>query len=395
MSDQEPILPATGHQKSKFSYFLPVLIAIVITAALIMLMKASKPEVEKKADSVVIPLVETISIQAIDYIIPIISEGMVLPKTSISLSAEISGKVVNVSNNFTTGGEFQKGEVLLEIDPIDYQLAITRAKANVSAQRANLDLEQAKSDLAKEDWSKYGKKGKPSALNLNLPQVASAKAALAGAQADLELAMRNLEKTKIIAPFDGVLFNKQVDLGQFASMGTPVATIASTEFAEIRVSLSDKQLQQSGLVAGEPVEVKVTVDEIDDIQWQGIVTHIEAQRDAQTLLNYAVVSIQNPFNQRIVPLRFNTYVELEFAGEVLNDVYPVERNYMMLNNKLRFLDANNKLRVRNVDVVYSDNDYFYVSKGISDKDNLIITQLPSARSGDLLTTKPATNSGVE
>jgi len=387
MSDQNHTLPPMGKKESVniFSKIIPAVVVIVITVSVLFLMAKFKPDIDKKDDAQIIQTVETINIRAIDFVIPITTEGMVLPKTSIAFSSEISGKIISVAAQFSNGGRFTAGDVLVTVDPLDYELAITRAQANVSAKIASLYLEQAKSDLAKDDWKKYGKKGQPTALNLNLPQVASAKAALAGAQADLLLAKRNLAKTKIVAPFDGAMFTKNVDVGQFVAIGTVLATIASTQTAEIRVALSDQQLDKSGLNSSiDNITVKIRSEETHNIQWQGRVVQIEAQRDARTLMNFVVIEVQQPFSQQSIPLRFNTFVEVEFDGQTLHSVYALARNYMMLNHQVKILDSQSRLAIRSVEVGYADDSSFYITAGLNSSDQVIVTQLPGLKSGSQL-----------
>ena len=383
MSENSPIIAPTGGRKK--SSLIPVLIVVAITVVLIMLMKMRQPVNEKKADAVVIPTVKTIKVEPIDYVVPIVTEGMVLPKTQISFASEISGKVSYVAPQFTNGGQFKKDDVLVQIDPRDYELAITRAKANVAAQKAALDLEQAKSDLAKSDWGKYGKKGEPSALNLNLPQVDSAKAALAGAQADLLLAQRNLEKTGIKAPFDGVIIGKSVDIGQFVNIGMTLATIASIETAEIKIALSDEQMQNSRLnTLINEILVTITSEETNNNTWQGKVAHIEAQRDSRTLLNYAIIEVNQPFSQNDIPLRFNSFVNVEFAGKTLNSVYPVSRDYVLLGNKVYLLNSQSELEIKQLEIAHSDEENFYVSSGLTSRSEIITTKLSGVKSGSKL-----------
>ncbi len=386
MSNQTHTLPPMGAQENKKRrLILPVIVVIGVTLILVVFMNKFKPVEQEKDDEIIIPVVEVISIDPIDYNIPIKTEGMVMPQTSISFASEIAGKVISVSENFSNGGKFKKGDVLVKVDPKDYELSITRAKANVSSAQASLYLEQAKSDLARNDWKKYGKKGEPSALNLNLPQVASAKAALDGAKADLNLAQRNLDKTKIIAPFDGVIFSKGVDVGQFVNTGMSLATIASTEVAEIRVSLSDEQLIQSGLSdSSENTQVSINSEELKDIQWIGKVKQIEAQRDSRTLMNYVVIEIEQPFTQQEMALRFNTFVTVEFAGKNLVGVFPINREFMLLNNRIKLLDSELKLNIQDVKVVYSNDDSLFISEGLKASDKVITTQLPNIKVGSQL-----------
>lgn len=365
----------------------PVLLVLSVTAVLALVMFMLKPDEERKEDTKIIPAVEVIQIQPIDYVVPIKSEGVALPKTQINLAAEVSGKINFVAEGFINGGTFNQGDVLLKIDPRDYELAITRAKANVAAQLASLDLQQAKSDLAKTDWKKYGKKGKPNALNLNLPQVASAKAALDGAEADLQLAKRNLEKTHITAPFSGVILSKMVDFGQFVGVGTSLVTVASTEIVEIRLSLSDRQLHNSGLDkfdGSQNIVVKVTSEEVPNTQWLGKIASIESARDVQTLFNYVIIEIKQPFTQQNTPLRFNTFVNATLNGITLYQVYPIERGNIMPGDKVKVLSPQSLLIHKELEIVYADSEYKYISKGIDSDDKIITTGLSHIRVGDKL-----------
>ncbi len=390
MSNKEYQLPPVDSLQStkKSNKILPVFVVLFVTALLAFVMIKMKPKEQKKENTKIIPAVEVIQVSPIDFIIPIKSDGLVVPKTKINISAEASGRIVFVSDNFINGGQFNKGDALIKIDPVDYQLAVTRAQANVAAQQANLDLQQAKSDLAKSDWKKYGKKGKPNPLNLNLPQVASAKAALSGARADLKLAKRNLEKTTVVAPFSGVILAKMVDVGQFVNLSTPLASIASTEIAEIRMSLSDEQLHNSGLDnfdGTQKVSVKITSQEMPEVQWQGTITSIEAQRDAKTLFNYAVIEVSQPFTQQAIPLRFNTYVSINLKGKTLFKVYPVERGYVTLDNQVKVFSPQSTLAYKKIKVAYADADFNYISSGINAKDKVITTGLSHIKVGDKLT----------
>ncbi len=393
MSKQLPpieTLQSTEQSTMKSNKVKPVLLiffVLSVTAILALVMFMLMPNEQKKENIKIIPDVEVIQIYPIDFVVPIKSQGVALPKTQINLAAEVSGKINFVADGFINGGTFNQGDVLLKIDPRDYQLAITRAKANVAAQLANLDLEQAKSDLAKNDWKKYGKKGKANALNLNLPQVASTKAALDGAKADLQLAKRNLEKTHITAPFSGVILNKMVGFGQFVGLGTFLASVASTEIAEIRMSLSDVQLHNSGLDqfdGSQNVQVIITSEEAAGIQWIGKIASIEAQRDARTLFNYAIVEVAQPFSQQAVPLRFNTFVNVRLNGVTLHQVYPIERGNIMPGDKVKVLSPQSLLTHKKVEVIYADSEYKYISKGIDSDDKIITTGLSHIKVGDEL-----------
>jgi hypothetical protein len=164
-----------------------------------------------------------------------------------------------------------------------------------------------------------------------------------------------------------------------------LAMIASTEVAEIRVALSDQQLVQSGLNGSiENVQVSIGSEEINGIKWQGKVKQIEAQRDSRTLMNYVIIEVKQPFAQQEMALRFNTFVTVEFAGETLLGVYPINREFMLLNNRLKVVDSDMRLVIQDVEVVFSNDENFYISDGINANNQVITTQLPNIKAGSQL-----------
>jgi len=116
-------------------------------------------------------------------------------KTAIegSLVAQVAGSITEVSENFVIGGSFRKGDVLAKVDPRDYEIALTLAKANYAQARAQLAEEQARADQAAGDWKKLGRKGSPSELTLRKPQLAAARANLEGADGEVQRAQLDLE----------------------------------------------------------------------------------------------------------------------------------------------------------------------------------------------------------
>ncbi len=130
-----------------------------------------------------------------------------------------------------------------------------------------------------------------------------------------------------------------------------------------------------------------TAEEINDMKWQGKVKQIEAQRDSRTLMNYVIIEVEQPFTQQEMALRFNTFVTVEFAGKLLLGVYPINREYMLLNNRIKLLDSDLKLVIQDVDVVYSNDEKLYISDGLNANDKVITTQLPNIKVGSQLKLK--------
>src|SRR5690606_6891775 len=104
------------------------------------------------------------------------AQGSVMPRTETTLVSEVTGAVVAVADNFSSGGFFRKGDVLLRIAAKDYDAAMRRAEAQAANRRALLAQEQARADQARKDWENLRRPGTPSDLVLRVPYVAEAEA---------------------------------------------------------------------------------------------------------------------------------------------------------------------------------------------------------------------------
>jgi len=181
---------------------LIILISFVI--AIIMVLSAGKPH--KKPKHKKVPLVEVVAAKATDVTFQIETQGSVSPRTETILVSEVSGQIKNVSEKFVVGGFFKKGEQLLEIDPISYEVALLQSQARLDSAKARWVEEKARSDQAKKEWSLTGRSLKNAPiLALRKPQLQLAKADVKAAEADVKSAQIKLQRTKIIAPYDAMI----------------------------------------------------------------------------------------------------------------------------------------------------------------------------------------------
>ncbi len=371
----------------------PFVLVVFVTVALLMGLMLLKKPPEKSAQPQPGYLVEARQLFPEKIQLTVESQGVLRPKRQISLVAEVSGKIKSVADSFAAGAIFSAGDVLITIDPADYQVAVQRAEAAVAQAEAQLELEQARSEVARRDWEKYGKKGRPSPLALNLPQVASAKAALQAALADLEKARRDLEKTRIRAPFDGIVLQKNADIGQFVTPGANLGGIANTDVAEVRLSLTDEDLSMLDLSrllnhAGPPVrfalEWPLSEAVIADT-WHGTARRVEAQREQTTLLNYLVVEIDDPFSlladNPAAPLKLNTFLQAKIPSKTLYRVFRIERDLLLRGDRLNIYKPDNTLEIRPVRVLYRDKQFAYVDQGLKPGEYAVLTPIVSPYDG--------------
>lgn len=377
----------TTHPTQKPAFIKSLVAIVIITAVvfvLLKLMSGMKTEPATLPDKPAGFLIKTAQLKPTSLTVHIASQGSLQAKRQINLVAEVSGKVQSINQAFTAGGSFVAGDVLVQLDPADYRVAVARAEANLASAQASLDLEQAKSDQAKKDWQSFGKTGTPSDLLLNIPQLDGAKAGLKAAQADLLKAQRDLEKTAIRAPFDGTVISKSVDLGQFVGVTGQLGVIAGTAVAEVRLPLSNSDLAKLALadrkLEEQPLEVTF-INEQNQTVATGLIHHFESSKDSKTLMNYAVAEINNPFTKGLL---FNSFLQAKITGTSYQQVYPVPSAWMMPEDQVAIYLPDNRLAIRAVNVVHKTTDFFYVDQGLSEQDQVITTPIQAPVAGMLL-----------
>jgi multidrug resistance efflux pump len=185
-----------------------------------------KPPPETKDIPDVAPLVAVLPLIETTASFRIASQGTIRPRTETILSAEVLGSIVSISPKFIAGGVFAKGEELLRIDPTNYVVAVEQAKAMLAQRQIEHDGALKLRSQGYRAESEY----------------ASAVAALATAKADLVKAERNLLRTHITLPYDGMVRVKEADLGQYVNPGTRLGITFATDYAEVRLPLTDQDL---------------------------------------------------------------------------------------------------------------------------------------------------------
>ena len=191
--------------------------------------------------------VEAIQVKPIDYQINVNTFGTIQPHTQSTLVSQVSGSILRIAPSFRDGGFFEKGALLLEIDPTEYEAEVRLTETTLTQSYLAFKEEQARSQQAIRNWQRLGQKGFPSDLALRRPQLEVAKSAIEAGRIRLGKAKRNLERTRIVAPYAGRIMDQMVDVGQYVGIGTPLAKIYSIDYVEVRLPLHSAQLEYVNL----------------------------------------------------------------------------------------------------------------------------------------------------
>jgi len=360
---------------------LPILV-LVLCALAARAVIANRPEQQTRPRFKTATVVEATRLSPQSYTVKVQTRGEVSAARAGSLVSEVAGSITNISPNFVVGGKFVKGEALVQVDPRDYEIALTLAQANYAQVNAVLAEEKARAEQAASDWRKLGRKGKPSALTLRKPQLAAAVANLEGAQAQVQRAQLDLDRTRISALYDGQVSAKQVDLGQYVNKGSTLAQIHSTDAAEIRLPLTSNQLKfidlQSAIATRLPLELNANVAGTD-ATWKATLARTEGI-DAKTRQLYVVARVNTP-NSLSNPLRLGQYVEATVTGKTLNNVFVVPRAALREDKKVLLVDELGTLQSRDVVVEWKDSEVAVISDGLKSGDILNLTSLGSVTNG--------------
>ncbi|MCC2615379.1 efflux RND transporter periplasmic adaptor subunit [Aestuariibacter halophilus] len=360
-----------------------VLIAIVVAAAMInMRQPPEKAEVEERAF-----LVNAIPVSSEDLQFVVKSQGTVQPKIQTVLSAQVSGRVTSVAEAFIEGGMFKKGDVLVQLEQADYNTDLKTAQAELARAQAALEEERARGKVAEEEWRSVKGSVAPE-LGLRKPQLAKELASVRAAEAQLERAQRNLERTTIRAPYDGLVRSKDIDLGQFVTVGKQLGVIYNTDVAEVRMPLSDNDLAYLQLPGTDgqssPVELTATVAG-KVVQWQGMLARDEGILDEQRRVIYAVAEVKDPYqradNAQGVALKFGRFVQARISGNRGDDMIVLPRHVLRLDGTVLVVGEDRKLEIRDVVVQRADENSVYISAGLRSGEQVITSAVPNPYNG--------------
>ena len=314
-----------------------------------------RPEPARQPAPSRIPFVTTASVIAGEGAIPVYGSGTVRPRAEVEVVAEVAGRVVWIAPNFRSGRRIQQGQVLFRIDDADYQHRVEQAHASVALQEVELLRVTAEAEVAQSQRESL--KGlqlaevsaaEPGPLASWEPQLEAAKAALARDRAALKEAELGLSRTKVLAPFTGVVAEESVAMGQFVRPGHSVGRLYAADAVEVTVPLPDARaaLIPDLWESGGQVPARVIADyDKERFMWKGYVDRAEAVLDAQTRTIEVIVRVPNPLRggSRIsahnddtgrVPLLVGKFVDVEVDGHTPDTYFRVRRAALKTGNEV-------------------------------------------------------------
>ena len=383
-----------GLPRKKSRVYLSIVLSIaVITAGVVgtAYIGKSAPKARKRPPAKMTPLVQVTRVQPNTHQVVVAAMGTVIPAREIILESRVSGRVVALHPEFTIGGFLDKGSEVLRIDPEDYELAVTLAQAKIKDAESILKVVEEEAAASEDEWRLLNKANPESqkipALVAKKPQLEAAKSRLAADRADLQKAKLNLARTRIRAPFNALVRDKQVDVGSQVSGQEHLAELVGTDTYWIRASIPIDRLRWI-LIPGNPAESgsRVRISHRNGHELAGTVIKLLGDLETEGRMARILVEVKDPLGLKTkekyqLPLLIGEYVRIEIEGRKLQNVYRIPRSALRDGSNIWMATDDGRLEIRSVKTLWRDAQTVLLGEGLEPNSRLIVSDLAAPVNG--------------
>ncbi len=365
-------------------------VTLLIGLSVALLLALNKPELapEPYEPQAVAVRVTEVQISAEHLLIK--SQGTVQPRSQTELIPEVSGRVLWISPSLADGGSFNAGDVLLRVDDADYKTALARITARID--RAEVEESFAADELQRIKRLHEKQLASASQLDSAIRAAKVAAANLLESRADLDQASRDLERTKLIAPFKGLVREEHVDLGQFVARGNSIGTIYASDFGEVRLPVAPDQIAFIGVSVirrgqiPEDIRPPVTASaQFGNIKlsWSGELIRTEAEIDERSRMAYAVARFQNAAieSETDIAMPVGLFVQATIRGRRVENVVRLPRSVIRDNNQVLIVDSENRLHFREVSILRLEHDEVLIDSGLENGERVCVSPMQTVVEG--------------
>lgn len=355
-------------------------VGVGVTAVLI----AAKPKEEPKDVAAVMTWVTVEVVEEGSLPAQVQATGQVQPQSQVTIVPEVAGRIRSLPSSLKEGARFSKGATLGQIDSRDYQARLDQAKAQLAAAELELALEQGRGETAVKQWDLIGGTGRQE-LAERKPHLAVAQANVRSAQAGVDLAKNNLNRTRLTAPFDAVVLSENLDQGQVVGASTQAVVLAGTESFRVQVSVplgKLQYLQVPGYNANEGGRAVVRHGALG-VEREGRIVGIAGQIDAQTRTATLLVDVPNPMDppDGQPPMLIGSFVDVSLMGKPTEDVVAVPITSVREGREVLLLSSENTLHIEPVTLAWTTDSQAMVRGDIQAGDRAITSTLSFALEG--------------
>jgi RND family efflux transporter MFP subunit len=389
--------PKGGILRRLLTGVLPVLVLTVGVTLAVILVRTS-PRSTPRPPQRTARLVEVLPVEMKAQSTALQAFGTVRPAREVTVYPRVAGEIIDISPSLIPGGRFDGGEMLLTIDPIDFQLQVRQRQADVAAARANLSLEMGQQAVALREYELLGEtiSEENRDLVLRKPQLAQAQATLSASESALDLAELDLERTTVTAPFNATVRTRNVNKGMQVSTVTELVTVTGSDEYWVELTLPVSQLKwvrvpRHEQEEGSRVHIRSQASTGEAGHRDGVILRLLPDLEPDGRLARLLVSVMDPLallpkNAGKPPLILGDYVSAEIVGIGLPRAVSLDRRFFRDGDYVWLMNADHQLELRPVEVAFRSVDTLLVTAGLDTGEKVITTDLPAAVEGMALRT---------
>jgi RND family efflux transporter MFP subunit len=330
---------------------------------------AAPPQKFPSDSSKPIPLVSVVKPSVASEQLTVASTGSVAVRSYVTLTSQVSGRVVATSDSLRNGGRFSAGETLVTLEPRDFTLALAQVQADVTSAQASLQLSQAEAsvDIISYQRLNPGKDVPP--LIAKEPQITRAKAQLQAANARRDIAQVNLERSVYSLPFSGRVVESSADEGQILNAGQSFGRVYALDAIEIVISLAPRELAKIT-----PIENRIAMITVDGVTFEGRVDRIAAERNSRTQFSQVFLTVND--SQSLTP---GTFASVNLSGPVIDNTFKLPEGTLQIGQTF-WIVKDGTIESVSAKILGRSNGQYLV-EAFEFADGIVTGAVPGARDG--------------
>ncbi|MDT8302161.1 MAG: efflux RND transporter periplasmic adaptor subunit [Sedimentisphaerales bacterium] len=391
------------NKKSLFGTFIVILLIFGFGGCVGFMLLWTGPETvpEEKTDSA--KIVQTIPLVPQRRSVAVIASGSVIPSRKVVIKPQVTGQVIWQSESITIGGHVKAGDELIRIDPKDYELALAEVQSNFEQARFEREVESGRQVIAKREWTELQSELDTEEVNKSLvlrePHLRRAEALMEKAKNDIEIAELKLSRTVITAPFNAMVIEESVEVGQLLNPGSDICELVGTDEFWIQVTLPFSQLKWVQFPEedrpGATAQVILDMGDGESVTWKGRVIRLLSDLDPLGRMARLVVSVADPLDIRRrsgskLPLLLGSFVEVKIDAGELEDTLTIPRAALREGNRIWVVGDDHVLKILQATILWRETETVLISNNLEKGDLLIVSDLRAALPGMKIDPQPAT-----
>ncbi len=391
------------NKKSFFGTFGIIVLILVLGGGVSYVLMRTGPETTPEEKSSSAKIVQTLSLDSQTCAVSVSAFGSVIPSRKVVIKPQVSGQVIRQSDAITIGGRVKEGDELVRIDAKDYELALAEERTNLEQARFEREVESGRQVIAQREWNELQSDLDLEEVNRSLvlrePHLRRAEALMDKAANNIEIAELQISRTVIKAPFNAMVVEESVEVGQLLSPSATICELVGTDEFWIQVTMPFSQLKWIQFPDGDKpgAEASVILDTGDgeSTEWKGKVIRLLSDLDPLGRMARMVVSVEDPLgldkkSDRKLPLLLGSYVEVKIDAGHLEDTLRIPREALHEGNQIWVVGADGLLKIIQADILWLEKETVLISNSLEKGEELVVSDLRVALPGMKVAPQPST-----